>query len=75
LNRPACLSPHRSSTVWYGYSSLRSNLLCGIPNLQAVLVDYIMICAQGFSSVKRRFEGLKRLHDMAVVSRDVKWSV
>jgi hypothetical protein len=46
-----------------------------IPNLQAVLVDYVMIWARGFGGFERRFEGLKRLHDMAVVSRDVKWSV
>jgi hypothetical protein len=40
-----------------------------------MLVDYEMICAQGFGGFERRFEGLKRLHDVAVVSRDVKWSV
>jgi hypothetical protein len=59
--------------VWLFFVTQQPSLR--IPNLQAVLVDYVMICAQGFGSVERRFEGLKRLHDMAVVSRDVKWSV
>jgi hypothetical protein len=46
-----------------------------VPDLQAVLVDYIMIWAQGFGGFDRRFERLKRLHGMAAVSRDAKRSV
>ena len=46
-----------------------------VPNLQAVLVDYVMIWSQGFGGFERRFEGLKRLDGMAAVSRDAKRSV
>jgi hypothetical protein len=46
-----------------------------IPDLQAVPVDHEMIWPKGFSGLKRQFEGLKRLHCMAAVSRDVKRSV
>jgi hypothetical protein len=37
-----------------------------------VPVDYIVIRTQGFGGFERRFEGLKRLHGMAAVSRDAK---
>jgi len=46
-----------------------------IPDLQAMRVDYVMIWTQGFGGFERQFEGLKRLHGMAAVSRDVKRSV
>jgi hypothetical protein len=46
-----------------------------VPNLQAVLVDYVMIWSQGFGGFERRFEGLKRLQSMAAVSRHTKRSV
>ena len=46
-----------------------------VPDLQAVPVDYGMIWTQGLSGFQRQFEGLKRLHGMAAVSRDAKRSV
>jgi len=46
-----------------------------VPDLQAVPIDYVMIWTQGFGGFERQFEGLKRLHGMAAVSRDVKRSV
>jgi hypothetical protein len=46
-----------------------------VPNLQAMPVDYIMIWPQRFGGFDRQFEGLKRLHGMAVVSRHAKRSV
>jgi hypothetical protein len=46
-----------------------------VPDLQAVPVDNVVILAQGFGGLERRFKGLKRLHDMAVVCRNVKRSV
>ena len=46
-----------------------------VPDLQAVSVDYVMIWTQGFGGFDRRFEGLKRLHCMAALSRDAKRSV
>jgi hypothetical protein len=42
-----------------------------VPDLEAVPLDYLMIWAQGFGGFESRFEGLKRLHGMAV-SRDAK---
>jgi hypothetical protein len=46
-----------------------------IPNLQAVPVNYVMICPQRFGGFDRQFERLKRLQSMAAVSRYVKRSV
>jgi hypothetical protein len=46
-----------------------------VPDLQAVPVDYVMIWPQRFGGFDRQFEGLKRLHGMAEVSRDAKRSV
>jgi hypothetical protein len=46
-----------------------------VPDLQAVLVDYVMICAQGFGGFERRLEGLKALHCVATVCRDAKRSM
>ena len=46
-----------------------------VPDLQAVPVDYVMIWPQRFGGFDRQFEGLKRLHGMAAVSRDAKRSV
>jgi hypothetical protein len=43
--------------------------------LHAVPVDYVMIWPQGFGGFDCQFERLKRLHSMAVVSRDVKRGV
>jgi hypothetical protein len=43
-----------------------------VPDLQAVSVDYVMVWTQGFGGFDRRFEGLKRSHGMAAVSRDRK---
>jgi hypothetical protein len=54
---------------------IAQQLSFGIPNLQAVPVDNVVIWTQGFGGLERRFEGLERLHDMAVVSRNVKRSV
>jgi hypothetical protein len=47
----------------------------GAPDLQAVSVNNVMIWTQGFGCLKGRFERQKGLHDMAVVSRNVKRSV
>jgi hypothetical protein len=47
----------------------------GVPDLEAVSVDYVVIWTQGFGSFDRRFERFKNLHGMAAVSRDVKRSV
>jgi hypothetical protein len=44
-------------------------------DLQAVPVNYVMIWTQGLGGFERQFQGLKRLHDMAAVSRDAKRSV
>jgi hypothetical protein len=41
----------------------------------AVPVDYVMIWPQVFGGFDCQFERLKRLHSMAVVSRDVKRGV
>jgi hypothetical protein len=46
-----------------------------VPYLQAVPVDYVMTWPQGFGGFDCQFERLKRLHGMAVVSRDVKRGV
>jgi hypothetical protein len=46
-----------------------------IPDLQAVPIDYVMIWTQEVGGFDRQFEGFKRTHDMAAVSRDVKRSV
>ena len=46
-----------------------------VPDLQAMAVDYVMIWTQCFGGFDRRFERLKRLHGMAVVSRDAERSV
>jgi len=46
-----------------------------VPDLQAVPVDYVVIWTQGLGGLERQFEGLKRLHGVAAVSRDVKRSV
>jgi hypothetical protein len=35
-------------------------------------IDYVVILPQGFGGFDRQFEGFKRLHDVAVVSRHVK---
>jgi len=35
-------------------------------------VNYVMIWTQGFGGFERQFEGMKRLHGMASVSRDAK---
>jgi hypothetical protein len=40
-----------------------------------MLVDYVMIWTQRLGGFKRQFEGLKRLHGMAAVSRNAKRSV
>jgi hypothetical protein len=39
------------------------------------MVNYVMIWSQRFGGFERHFEGLKRLHGMAVVSRHAKRSV
>jgi hypothetical protein len=46
-----------------------------VPDLQAVPVDYVMVWTQGLGGFDGRFEGLKRLHGMAAVGRDVKRGV
>jgi hypothetical protein len=46
-----------------------------VPDLQAVPVDYVMIWPQKFGGFDRQFEGLKRLHGMAAVSRHAKRGV
>jgi hypothetical protein len=46
-----------------------------VPDLQTMPVDYVMIWTQRFGGFEGQFERLKRLHGMAAVSRDAKWSV
>jgi hypothetical protein len=68
---PGCASYYRR--VWLFLITQQFSLR--VPDLQAVPVDYVMIWTQGFGGFDRQFEGLKRLHGMAAVSRDAKRSV
>jgi hypothetical protein len=68
---PGCGSRYRQ--VWLFLITQQFSLRA--PDLQAVLVDYVMIWTQGFGRFERQFEGLKGLHGMAAVSRDAKRSV
>jgi hypothetical protein len=56
--------------VWLFFVTQQPSLR--IPNLQAVLVDYVMILPQRFGGFDCQFQRLKRLHRMAAVSRHVK---
>ena len=46
-----------------------------VPDLQAVPVDYVIICTQRFGGFERQFERLKPLHGMTAVSGDAKRSM
>jgi hypothetical protein len=54
---------------------IAQQLSFGVPYLQAMAVDYVMIGPQGFGGLESHFERLKRLRGMAAVSRDAKRSV
>ena len=70
-----CIGPF---SVWSGSVTLfliTQQISSLVPDLQAVLVDYVVLWSQGFGGFERRFEGLKRLQSMAAVSRHAKRSV